>query len=930
MAKPLVIVESPAKAKTISKFLGPGYLVESSIGHIRDLPKSAAEIPAAYKKQAWARLGVDVDHGFKPIYVVSEKKRQQVKRLKDLLAQASELYLATDEDREGESIAWHLVEVLAPKVPVQRMVFHEITQSAIAEAISNTREIDQGLVNAQEARRILDRLYGYEVSPVLWKKVKPALSAGRVQSVATRILVQRERERMSFSSAGYFSVHATAEKTATRFEVTLTALDAARVATGRDFGANGHLDGDKTRRGEIVVLDQRSAEALASAIGEAMLEVQAVDTKPYRRSPSPPFRTSTLQQEAGRKLRFSSKRTMAAAQRLYESGHITYMRTDSTYLADAALAQARGIISERFGSEFVPKAPRNFKNSVKNAQEAHEAIRPAGDRWDAPEAIARSVGSDEAKLYDLIYKRTIASQMTDATGTSVSVRFVVPLAIAESLGSSEGISLVASTATLNSSGTTISHYGFLRVYVEDSDDSDAESDSRETVLPHFEVGESIAVAEANSQSHATTPPARFTEASLVKALEELGVGRPSTYASIISTIQDRGYVFKRGSALIPSFVAFAVVALLEQYFGELVDYNFTAELENSLDKIANGEIPAVPYLSQFYFGGAEPGLKTLVEAQLEHIDPRAINSISVGMTQSGEECIIRVGRFGPYLQLGDRNAPIPEGTAPDELDMAKALELLDSVQSDRFLGVHPELGEPIFVKVGRFGPFVQMSEPDLLPKGEKPRTASLFSSMRPETVTLEEAIELLSLPRTVGVDPANGESVLAANGKFGPYVKRGSTSRNLDSEEQIFSITLDEALARLATPQVGRGRAGSSSLAIGVDPDGRNIVLRSGRFGPYISDGQVNCSVKQFEVDQGLSLERAVELLAEKRAAAAESGELAPVRKTRTVSASARAGGTTKRASATKRTSAKKTTTVVKPRATRARSSRSEPASGDN
>ena len=928
MAKPLVIVESPAKAKTISKFLGPGYLVESSIGHIRDLPKSASEIPASYKKHAWARLGVDVDHGFKPIYVISEKKRQHIKRLKELLAQASELYLATDEDREGESIAWHLVQVLAPKVPVQRMVFHEITQSAINEAISNTRQIDQGLVNAQEARRILDRLYGYEVSPVLWKKVKPALSAGRVQSVATRIIVSRERERMSFLAAGYFSVHATASKSSSNFEATLVALDGARVATGRDFGPDGHLDAEKRRRGEIIVLDQAAAAAVANAIGMGSLTVEAVETKPYRRSPSPPFRTSTLQQEAGRKLRFSSKRTMAAAQRLYEGGHITYMRTDSTYLADGALTQARSMILERFGKDFVPKSPRNFKNSVKNAQEAHEAIRPAGDRWDSPEVIARQVGSDEAKLYDLIWKRTIASQMTDATGVSVSVRFGAPLGVDQALGSDEGVRLVAHSATLSASGTTISHFGFLRVYVEDSDDAESDVEAAETVLPSFEVGEAIPVIEANHQGHTTSPPARFTEASLVKALEELGVGRPSTYASIISTVQDRGYVFKRGSALIPSFVAFAVVALLEQYFGELVDYNFTADLENSLDKIANGEIPAVPYLEQFYFGGSEPGLKTLVEAQLEHIDPRAINSISLGVNDEGIECVVRVGRFGPYLQFGERTAPIPDGTAPDELNISKALELLDSVQSERFLGLHPELGEPVFVKVGRFGPFVQLSEADLLPKGEKPKTASLFATMTPESVTLEEAIELLSLPRTVGIDPDNGEEVLAANGKFGPYVKRGRTSRNLDSEEQIFAVTLDDALARLATPQVGRGRASVNALQIGVDPDGRNVVLRSGRFGPYITDGQLNCSVKQFEVDQGLSLERAVELLAEKRAATIETGEEAPKRKARSSAASSRVPSTTKRTVRAKRSTAKKPATSAKARVTRTKASPVEPESG--
>ena len=880
MAKPLVIVESPAKAKTISKFLGSGYLVESSIGHIRDLPTSASEIPAALKKEKWARLGVDVENGFKPLYVVSDKKRAQVKRLKDLVGQASELYLATDEDREGESIAWHLTQVLAPRVPVRRMVFHEITESAINEAIEHTRSIDTDLVSAQEARRILDRLYGYEVSPVLWKKVKPALSAGRVQSVATRILVQRERERMSFSSASYCSVRVAGAKQGSSFEATLTALDSARVAVGRDFASDGHLDPARLKSASLIVLDERSAQAVADDLRPRSLVVDAVESKPYRRSPAPPFRTSTLQQEAGRKLRFSSKRTMAAAQRLYEAGHITYMRTDSTYLAEAAIAQTRSIISHTFGPEFMPKGARNYRNSVKNAQEAHEAIRPAGDRWANPAEIARVVGSDELKLYDLIWKRTIASQMTDATGTSVTVRFSAPLGLGGPVGSPEGTVLNPATAYLAASGTTIAHPGFLRVYVEDFDDGDDAGDEREAILPAFTEGESVPVSEVRTASHSTTPPARFTEASLVKALEELGVGRPSTYASIISTIQDRGYVFKRGTALVPSFVAFAVVTLLEQYFGSLVDYNFTAELEDRLDRIANGEEPAIPYLEQFYYGNHAPGLKDLVESQLEEIDPRAINTIPLGMGPDGGECVIRVGRYGPFIQMGEKTAPVPEGIAPDELTIEKALELLATVQSDRFLGVHPVLAEPVYVKVGRFGPFVQLGDAETLPKGEKPKTASLFSSMTPQTVSLEEAVELLSLPRVVGVDPEGGQEVLAANGKFGPYIKRGITSRNLDSEERIFSITLPDALELLATPQAGRGRRSSTSLELGADPDGRKVVLRSGRFGPYISDGEVNCSVKQFEVEEGLTLERAVELLAEKRASVPEGAAKTTRRRT--------------------------------------------------
>lgn len=865
MAKPLVIVESPAKAKTISKFLGADYLVESSIGHIRDLPKSASEIPEKYKKQAWARLGVDVDNGFKPIYVISDKRKSHVKHLKQLLSQASELLLATDEDREGESIAWHLVEVLSPKVPVRRMVFHEITQGAISEAIANTRAIDQELVNAQEARRILDRLYGYEVSPVLWKKIKPALSAGRVQSVATRILVERERERMKFKSATYFSLSVSSNKNGSAFKANLVAVDDLRIATGRDFGSDGRLlERLKGKRSPTVVLDQDDCDKLDSALSGESLHVENVETKPYRRSPAPPFRTSTLQQEAGRKLRFSSKRTMAAAQRLYEAGFITYMRTDSTYLADAALEHARQLIADQYGSEFRPATRRDYRNSVKNAQEAHEAIRPAGDHWLNPSSILSQVGSDEAKLYELIWKRTIASQMTDATGTTVSVRFVAPVNLDSPIGTSLGDRATPTKAYFSVSGRTISHYGFLRVYVEDIDDNDAETDDQEVVLPIFSEGDRSPIDAIFSDSHATNPPARFTEASLVKALEELGVGRPSTYASIISTILDRGYVFKRGSALVPSFVAFAVVALLEQFFGNLVDYNFTAALEDSLDKIANGELPAVPYLNQFYFGGAEPGLKELVVGQLDLIDPRAINSISVGRDSAGDECIIRVGRYGPFLQLGDKTAPIPEGVAPDELTMDKAFELLSASQDDRFLGVHPDLGEPIFVKNGRFGPFVQMGDPELLPKGEKPRTASLFSDMSPKELTLEDSLKLLSLPRVIGLDPETKQEVIAANGKFGPYVKRGAISRNLDSEDQLLSIDLGTALELLLQPQTGRRRT-ATALSLGNDADGRSISLRSGRFGPYISDGKVNCSVKQFEVEEGLTLERAIELLAEKR-----------------------------------------------------------------
>ena len=867
MPKPLVIVESPAKAKTISKFLGDDYLVESSIGHIRDLPKSAAEIPASLKKEPWSRLGVDVEHGFKPLYIIPERSKTQVKRLKSLLANASEVLLATDEDREGESIAWHLAEVLSPKVPVRRMVFHEITKPAILEAIGNTRAIDQGLVNAQEARRILDRLYGYEVSPVLWKKIKPALSAGRVQSVATRIIVERERERMKFRSASYFSVMADSEKSGVAFSVNLTALDDYRIASGKDFSSDGLLrEKGKGSKAAVVVLGESDCQKLEDSLRSKTLEVLSVEEKPYRRSPAPPFRTSTLQQEAARKLHFSSKRTMAAAQRLYEDGLITYMRTDSTYLADVALQEARSIILDNYGADFLPAGRRDYRNAVKNAQEAHEAIRPAGERWKHPRAVVSQLRSDEAKLYELIWKRTVASQMTDATGTSVSVKFSADISLEQTIGTDAGTTVTPSKALFSASGRTISHFGFLRVYVETSDDSDAETDD-DLVLPSFTAREKCNIISLRSGSHNTTPPARFTEATLIKYLEELGVGRPSTYSTIISTILDRGYAFKKGTALVPSFVAFAVVGLLEQYFSDLVDYNFTAGLEDSLDKIANGDLPVLPYLQSFYFGDEKPGLKALVDGQLDQIDPRAINSIELGVDGDGVEYVLRVGRYGPFLQIGDKTIPVPDGIAPDELTVERAKELVASAAQDKLLGVHPDSGEPIFIRIGRFGPFFQQGDTELLPKGTKPKTSSLLSTMSPHSVTLEDAMVSLSFPRVIGQDPQTKQDIIATTGKFGPYVKRGPVSRNLESDSELLSIELPRALELLNQPQAGKRRS-STSMALGIDPDGNAITLRSGTFGPYVSDGKVNCSVKQYEVDDGLTLERAVELLAEKRSGA--------------------------------------------------------------
>ncbi|HYA68527.1 MAG TPA: type I DNA topoisomerase, partial [Acidimicrobiales bacterium] len=798
--KPLVIVESPAKARTISRLLGNDFVVESSVGHIRDLPRRADEVPAAYKSEGWSRLGVDVDNGFKPLYVVAPEKKEVVSRLKALLKQASELYLATDEDREGESIAWHLSEVLSPTVPVKRMVFHEITQQAISRAVDEWRELDRRLVDAQEARRILDRLYGYEVSPVLWKKVMPKLSAGRVQSVATRMIVERERARMAFRAATWWDVEGTFDAAGRSFGATLVAVDGTTVATGRDFGAQGALEA----RGEVVVLDEADARQLVERLDGRPFAVRSVTEKPFRRSPAAPFMTSTLQQEASRKLRFGAQRAMQVAQRLYEQGWITYMRTDSTTLSDEALAAARSQAAELYGREFVPDAPRRYERKVKNAQEAHEAIRPAGEVFRTPDTAAASLGGDELRLYDLIWKRTVASQMADATGTSAQVRLLGTTSVT---AASSG---VAQEAEFAASGTVITFPGFLRAYVEGSDDPDAELAEREVVLPPLAQGDALRALDLEAKSHSTQAPARYTEASLVKALEELGVGRPSTYASILGTIQQRGYVWHKGSALVPSFVAFAVVGLLERYFSELVDYGFTASMEDDLDEIAQGEREALPWLSDFYFGAgangapAELGLKDSVAAHLGEIDARQVNSIPIGTDAEDRDIVVRVGRYGPYLQRGEERASIPEDLPPDELTIERAEELLHAPSGDRELGTDPATGLVVYAKAGRFGPYIQLGE---LGEGtEKPRTASLFKTMSLETLNLEDALELLLLPRTVGIDPASGEEIIALNGRFGPYLKKGTDTRSLESEEELLTVTLDQALALFAQPKTRRGR----------------------------------------------------------------------------------------------------------------------------
>ncbi len=882
MPKPLVIVESPAKAKTIAGYLGPDYHVESSIGHIRDLPRNAADVPAAYKREPWARLGVDVDNDFKPLYVVSHDKRDQVRKLKALLKDASELYLATDEDREGESIAWHLLEVLAPRVPVRRMVFHEITRPAIERAVRESRDLDRRLVDAQETRRILDRLYGYEVSPVLWKKVMRNLSAGRVQSVATRLLVERERARMRFRSASWWDLVGTFEASekavAASFGASLTAVDGRRLVTGKDFGEDGQLN-----REDVVRLDEPAAQGLASRLADASFSVRSVEERPWRRTPHAPFMTSTLQQEAGRKLRFSTNRTMRVAQNLYEAGYITYMRTDSTTLSEEALQAARAQARSLYGDEYVPAAPRRYEKKVKNSQEAHEAIRPAGDTFRTPEQTG--LHSDQRRLYELVWMRTVASQMADAVGQSVQVRLGAV--------SSEG-----EDAEFSTSGRVITFPGFLRAYVEGTDDPDAELEDREVRLPPLAVGDPLSVLALDPSGHETQPPARYTEASLVRALEELGVGRPSTYATILDNIEARGYVWKRASALVPSWTAFAVISLLEQYFGRLVDYGFTAAMEEDLDGIARGELESVPWLTRFYFGTANgtngdgAGLKQLVTDQLAEIDAREINSIPIG-----DGLLVRVGRYGPYVQRDEERASIPEDLPPDELTVERANELLSAPSSDRVLGPHPESGLPVIVKGGRFGPYVQVGEAEAV--GGKPQTASLLRTMDPATVTMDDALRVLSLPRVVGADPSTGEEVVASNGRYGPYLRLGKDSRSLDSEEQLFTVGLDEALRIFAQPRTRRGQRSTAPLTtFGPDPTtGGEIQLKEGRFGPYVTDGITNASLRKGDTVDGLTQDRAIELLADRRAA----GPSLRKASRRSASGASKRAGSSKKAAASKK-----------------------------
>ncbi len=849
MTRSLVIVESPTKAKSIGGFLrgmgGDDVVVEASMGHIRDLPGSAKDLPEKYRKEPWAYLAVNVDDDFDPVWVLSKRSRDQVKKLKKALEGADEVYLATDEDREGEAIAWHLAEVLKPKVPVKRMVFHEITASAIREAFENPREIDTKLVDAQEARRILDRLVGYDVSRVLWLKVARGLSAGRVQSVAVRIIVERERERMAFRAASYWDLEGTFEKPgdATQFNGSLVAVDGARVASGRDFDSLGNASG------EILVLDSETAGTLAAGLEDAAFTVRSTDTKPYTRRPYAPFRTSTLQQEAARKLRYASNRTMSVAQRLYENGYITYMRTDSVSLAGSAITTAREEIQKQFGSDFVPDAPRVYTSKAKNAQEAHEAIRPAGESWKTPAQVQAELGGDEAKLYELIWKRTLASQMPDAKGESLSIRFGAT--------ASDGRDV-----EFSASGRVIQFPGFLKVYVESVDIGDA--DDTESPLPAVEEGDDLTVVALEPTGHETQAPRRYNEASLVQRLEELGVGRPSTYASIMSRIQDAGYVFKRGQTLIPTFTAFAVVTLLEQSFPNLVDYEFTARMEDDLDSIASGDEERVPWLARFYLG--DEGLKATIEQRLGEIDARAVNSIPIGSDDQDREIVARVGRYGPYVERGEDRGSIPDDLAPDEVTVAKATELIDEQsKGDKILGTDPDSGLVVLGRTGRFGAYVQLGDVEEGSK-EKPKRASLLKTMELDSLSLDDALALLSLPRTVGQD-ADGVEILALNGRYGPYIQRGDDRRSLESEDQLFSLTTEEALKLLAEPPRRRGQTAAGPLReLGPDPVSKKVVtVRNGRYGPYVTDGDVNASLRKGDTPESITLERAAELLQARR-----------------------------------------------------------------
>jgi DNA topoisomerase-1 len=864
--KSLVIVESPAKAKTISKFLGSGFQVEASIGHIRDLPGGSKEMPAELKSQPWAYLGVNVDQDFEPVYIVPADKKKHVNFLKSALKDAGALYLATDEDREGEAISWHLQEVLKPKVPVRRMVFHEITKEAIEGALKATREIDQGLVKAQETRRILDRLYGYDVSPLLWKKVRPGLSAGRVQSVAVRLIVQRERERMAFHSATYFDLEAHLNTNqGEAFSAGLVSVAGRRVPSGKDFDSST----GKLKDPQLLLLDQTAAEALKKRLSSEVFTVAKVEIKPFTERPKAPFTTSTLQQEANRKLGLTAKDTMRIAQSLYENGYITYMRTDSTTLSKEAVAAARSLVRTQYGPDFLYDTERSYATKVKNAQEAHEAIRPAGNTFRLPEALRDELNYDQFRLFDLIWKRTVASQMADARKLRVIM------------------TIHAGDAVFQATGTSIEFEGFLRAYVEGSDDPAAELAEKEKLLPNVQSDERLKLKQLDALSHTTQPPARYTEASLTQALEERGIGRPSTYASIIDTILRRDYVFKKGNALVPSWTAFAVIQLMEDHFPSLVDYQFTAEMEDYLDQISRNEKENLTYLQEFYFGDdvneleAAPGgigLKPLISQKVTEIDPRnacsySLEKFDAEQVASGQDkVVVRIGRYGPYIEQGERRASIPEDMPPDELTLSMAIELLDKNQkAEEPLGHHPVSGKPIYIKQGRFGPYVQLGTND----DEEKKNASLPKGVAPENVNLDLAVKLLSLPRELGVHPIDGQMVIATQGRFGPFLKHGDESRSIPATYSLLEITLEQALEVLAQPKAlrGAGRGVAAPPLKTFDPSpatGKAIELRDGRYGLYVTDGQTNASLPKDTSGDDLTFEQAVALL-EARAAAGPS-----------------------------------------------------------
>ena len=874
----LVIVESPAKARKIGGFLGDDYVVEASVGHIRDLPQRAADIPKEYKKIAWAKEGVNIEEGFEPLYVINPDKRAKVSELKALMKDADELILATDEDREGEAIAWHLIEVRRPKIPIRRMVFHEITKEAIQKAANETRDLDYRLVDAQETRRVLDRLYGYRLSPVLWKKVMPRISAGRVQSVATRLIVERERERMAFISSKWWDLTAQCEA---GFNARLLSLDGKRVAATNDFDANGGLKEKSVAN--ILLLDEGGANELVQSLTGKSLTVKSTEESPRTERPKAPFTTSTMQQDAGSRLGWGAQLTMRVAQRLYENGYITYMRTDSVTLSQSAIESARSSAKSLYGADYIPATPRVYEGKSKNAQEAHEAIRPAGETFRTPGELAPELSRDEFSLYDLIWKRTIASQMSDAKKMQMRVDFDVE-------------TKTGAAAIFRANGSVVTFPGFLAAYEEIVEDKSGEDESAENDkrLPAMAVGDSIKVSNYICEGHETKPPARYTEPTLVKKLEELGIGRPSTFASIMSTIQDRGYVAKRGRALVPTFLAFSVTGLLEQHFGKLVDYEFTASMEEDLDRIANGEEDRITWLTKFFFGTeGNPGLEALA-ADLGAIDAQQINTMKMG-----EDIEIRVGRYGAYIQkgVGDERkfANIPETMAPDELTLQVAIDLLAQPSGERELGIHPETNLPLLAKSGRFGPYVtevfpepemvvdkktgELKKPRKKKDAPKPKTASLLSTMTLDTITIEDALKLMSLPRILG--DYEEVPITVQNGRYGPYMTHGTDSRTLTSEDQLFAITLDEAIELYKQPKVRRRGVAKPPLKdLGIDPASQKAVLvKDGRFGIYITDGETNATLRRGDNVEFLTLERGLELLAGRRAWEIENGGASRVKK---------------------------------------------------